>query len=73
MARLIPKDHNLRVDGLSPSIKALITKLENAIDAYSWNGARPPEDREELKLDAQIARYNLEQAIATQIKKAEGK
>ena len=73
MSRLIPEDHNLRVDGLSPSIKALITKLENAIHACAWAGAQPPEDHEEIMTSAQTARYNLEQAIAAQIKKAEKK
>lgn len=59
----IPKDHNLST-GCPAWIKALITQFEDAAQAFAFKGAAHPDDHDRIVEAAQVARYNLEQAIA---------
>lgn len=62
-------NHNLVTD-LAPTIKAKITEYRLACEAYAFLGAAALDDQEEILLDLQTARYNLEAVILSHLKKA---
>ena len=69
MPKRIPSDPQLRTS-CSTYIKSKITKLENAAIEYAFKGTQPPEHYEEIIIEAQQSRYDLERAILDEIDKA---
>lgn len=64
----LPKDHNLETD-CPPAIKAKITEFGKAMQDYAFCGAAPLDDQEDIVEAAQIARYNLERAVLTHLRR----
>lgn len=62
-------DPNLRVAGIQPSLRALITKLMQATDAAAFAGANDPTAAEQLRADMHTARYNLEVYLSQRMSK----
>ena len=69
MARQIPEDHNYRTE-CPVSVKGKITQLENAAMEYAFIGTKDPLDHDAIVEYAQSSRYDLEQTVMTEIKKA---
>lgn len=62
-------DPNLRVAGIQPSLRVLITKLMQATDAAAFAGANDPATAEQLRADMRTARYNLEVYLSQRMSK----
>ena len=69
---IFPYDQDYVVDGISPSIKAKITKLIDASMYYAFIRASEPADREAIEHRLHKTRCDLERTILTLVKKAQG-
>jgi hypothetical protein len=54
-------------------VKAKITELIAAADTYAFKGSMRDDEAEAAEADLEAARYNLEQTIATALKRASKK
>lgn len=68
MGEFIP-DRASKVDGIPPSIRGKMTEFLDATREYAFIGAAYSDDRQAIEDNMQIAWYNLERTIMTELEK----
>lgn len=70
--KLPTRSRTLRVEGLPPSILGKITEYTAACYEMAFIGTQDAEDHPAIEEEYEMARYDLERTIQTELEKARG-